>query len=358
MTTQLVTRQPRDGVVEVVTLGVDTHQQAHHAAVLDSRGGVLGDREFPATAAGYVDLLAWACGHGFVEQAGVESTGSYGAGLAKFLTSAGVRVSEVNKPVKRDRAMRGKSDRLDAVSAARQVQAGTAVEVAKQNTGAIEAIRVLKVARDSAVKARTATYSQIRDVITTAPEEIRAVLLTKTARQRVKVCLALRPSEAAGVEMQAVKTALRALARRVRELDDEVRELDALLKPLVHRAAPSLVGLKDVSTQIGAQLLITAGSNVERMKNEATFARLTGVAPIPASSGKTNRYRLSRGGDRQANSALYWIVIGRMARDPQTRAYVERRTREGLSKKDIIRCLKRYVARSVFNALKTDLATT
>lgn len=368
MATMSVTAQPI-GLVPVtslevlsvsglVTVGVDTHQMTHHGAVLDARGGMLGEREFPADAAGYQELFEWALGYGVVDSVGVESTGSYGAGLVRYLSRQGVRVVEVNRPLKRERALHGKSDVLDAVSAARQVQAGTATGVPKVTEGAVEAVRVLHLARRSAVEHRVALLSQIRDVATSAPEEIRCQLIALTSAQRVKVCLAMRPDMSRGGDsFHATKMSLRSLARQVRAMEEEIADLDAQLEPLVVGMAPNLMALPHVGVNVAAQLLITAGLNNDRFTSEAAFARLTGVAPIPASSGKSERYRLSRGGDRKANSALYLVVIGRLGRHAESRTYMERRTREGLSKKDIIRCLKRYVAREVFHALKKDLQT-
>lgn len=349
-----------DPVLPALWLGVDTHQQTHHAALCDAGGGVVADREFPATRAGYETLVSWAQRHGRVVAAGVESTSSYGAGLTRHLRAVGVVVHEINSPDLAVRAGQGKSDAIDAVMAARAVIAGRALVVPKDTTGTIEAIRMLKVARDGAVKARTAALGQLRDLATTAPHDLRERLLPLTGRQRVAECLRLRPRPGTpGTEdlvRQAAKRALRSLARRVEELDEEIHELDLALKPLVTATAPRLVLLRQVGVHTAAQLLITAGQNIDRINSEAAFARLCGVAPIPASSGKTNRMRLHRGGDRQANKALYLIAVGRLRSDPRSQAYRTRREAEGLSTKDTIRCLKRYAAREVWNALKTDLA--
>jgi transposase len=343
----------------VISVGVDTHQLTHHAGLLDAAGRELGDREFPATQAGYEDLVAWATSHGQALVFGVESTGTYGAGLAAHLMGAGFEVHEVARPDKTTRAMQGKSDPIDAYAAARAVRAGRAAGWVKAKGGAVEAMRVIKVARDSAVKDRTAAISQLRDVITTAPEALRAELLGLSAAKRVAKALGYRPDPARVVDpTQAVKLTLRALARRISALSEEITEADKILDALVREHLPSLVGLPQVGTQIAAQLAITAGQNIDRMRSEAAFAKLTGVAPVPASSGKTRRMRLNRGGDRQANSALYMVVVGRLRNHPETLAYRTRRETEGLSKKDIIRCLKRYVARETYNALKTDLTTT
>lgn len=357
-----VIADPATAVRPVVWLGVDTHQRTHHGAVCDAAGGVLGEQEFAATSAGYDALIAWARTHGQIAAAGVESTSSYGAGLTRRLQAAAITVHEVNGPDLGVRAAQGKTDAIDAVMAARAVISGRAVVIPKQTTGVIESIRVLKVARDSAVKARTAAYGQLRDLATTAPDDLREQLLPLSGPQRAARCRALRPRLAdAGPEAlaaQAAKHAMKSIAVRINDLDEEIAELDRALKPLVTATAPRLLGLNQVGIHTAAQLLITAGQNIDRITTEAAFARLCGIAPIPASSGKTNRMRLHRGGDRQANRAIYLITIGRLRSDPRSRAYRDRRTTEGLSTKDIIRCLKRYAAREIWNALKTDLTTT
>ena len=338
--------------------GVDTHQRTHHAAVLDAQGRVLADREFDANSAGYAELVEWMKDQGTLVLVGVESTGSYGAGLATHLLAAGVDVREVNRPEKSTRAMQGKSDPIDAVSAARQVLSGTAAGHAKAKSGVVEAIRALKIPRDSAVKDRTAAYSQLRDLATTAPESLRVELLGLTAKKRVGKAATYRP-DLANLDdpVQATKHALRTLAKRIIALNEEIKIADKALAALVKKALPNLMALDQVGVQTAAQLAITAGQNIERMRSEASFAKLTGVAPIPASSGKTTRMRLNRGGDRQANSVLYLVVIRRMKNHPETLAYLARREHENLTKKDLIRCLKRYVARATYQALKADLTS-
>jgi transposase len=341
-----------------VVLGVDTHGQTHHAAVTDRLGRHLDDAEFPVTAAGYRRLLAWARRHGNAGSAGVEGTGSYGTGLARYLRGAGVPVIEVNRPDRSARRMAGKSDPLDAYAAARAVLNGSATGAPKSRAGAVEAIRVLRVARRGAVKARTQAVSQLRALIVTAPEALRERLAGLPAAALTRACAQLRPgatgSEMAGLHDPAgaaTKAALRRLARRYQQLSAEIAELDAGIIPLVRAAAPQLLALQGAGPEVAGQLLATAGDNPDRLRSEASFAHLCGVAPIPASSGRTRRYRLSRGGDRAANNALYTIVLTRLRHDPRTRAYLARRTAQGLSKKEIIRCLKRHVAREVYRAL-------
>jgi transposase len=334
-----------------VTGGVDTHADTHVAAALDPVGGLLGVREFPATAAGYAQLLDWLGVFGPVCLVGIEGTGSYGAGLARYMAAAGVRVVEVDRSDRQDRRRQGKSDPLDAVSAARAAQSGRARGAPKGRDGAVEAIRALMVAKRSARAERTQTINQARSLIVTGPDDLRARFAKHTAASLVSEIASLRPrpGDAAGY---ATRFALRELGRRSEFLDDQIERLDELIIPLVTVRAPGLLALHGVGPETAALLLVAAGDHPERLRSEAAWAHLCAVAPIPASSGKRTRHRLNRGGDRQANHALWRIVITRMSSHPPTRAYVERRSKEGLSKKEIIRCLKRYVAREVYPCLR------
>ena len=335
--------------------GVDTHARTHHAALIDAQlGRHLADREFPATAAGYRELTAWLRTHGQVVAVGVEGTGSYGAGLARHLTRAGLTVIEVDRPDRKTRRSRGKSDPIDAYAAATAVASGRADGSPKTRTGTVEAIRMLRVARTSAVKARTQAVNQIHTLLTTAPAALREHYAGLPRARLVATLARLRPGHDPAVPLDAAKTALRHLARRHQALDQEITELDAQILPLVRAANPALLELHGVGPQIAGQLLTTAGDNPDRLHNEAAFAHLCGAAPKPASSGRTHRHRLNRGGDRHANAALHHVVIVRMRHHQPTRAYVQRRTKEGLSTREIIRCLKRYVAREVYHALTAN----
>ncbi|MFE3957729.1 IS110 family transposase [Nocardia sp. NPDC059091] len=334
-----------------VTGGVDTHGSTHHAAVIDAVGRHLADREFPATSCGYRDLLAWMGSHGTVVGVGVEGTGAYGAELARVLTAAGVRVIEVDRPDRKTRRRQGKSDPIDAYAAATAVLSGRAEGTPKSRDGAVEAVRILRVARRSAVKARTQAINQIRGLLVSAPAALREQTTGMNRTALIRTLAALRPAPDLSDPLTAARATLRRLARRYQTLDTEIRELDAHIAPLVAQAAPALLNLLGVGPETAGQLLISAGDNPQRMRSEAAFAHLAGVAPIPASSGRTHRHRLNRGGDRAANNALYTIAVVRMRHDPRTHAYVERRTAQGLSKKDIIRCLKRFIAREVYHAL-------
>ena len=339
-----------------VTGGVDTHGQTHHAAALDPLGRQLGDREFPTTPAGYRALVSWLGGYGHLERVGVEGTGTYGAGLTRQLRAAGVTVVEVDRPDRKARRAKGKSDPLDAYSAARAALARTATGVPKAQDGRIEAIRLLRVARSSAVKARSQATNQLKALLVTAPAELREQLRTLSNTKLIAACARLRPGADIADPEQATKTALRRLARRHQYLSEEITGADTELRTLVTAAAPRLIALRGVGTEVAGQILITAGDNPERLRSEAAFAHLCGVAPIPASSGRTHRHRLNRGGDRRANNALYIVVLGRLRYDSRTRAYAKRRTTEGLSKPEIIRCLKRYVAREIFTILTVRTA--
>ena len=329
-----------------ITGGVDTHSEVHVAAALDPVGGLLGTREFPATAAGYASLLGWLGKFGDVALVGVEGTGSYGAGLARYLAARGVRVVEVDRADRQDRRRKGKSDPLDAVSAARAAQSGRASGEPKGRDGAVEAIRALMVAKRSARNERTQAINQARALILTGPDELRARFARKRAAALAEAIAALRPrpGDAAGY---AVRTALRELGRRVEFLDAQIERLDDLIVPLVAVRAAGLLSLYGIGPDTAAMLLIAAGDHPGRLRSEAAWAHMCAVAPIPASSGKTRRHRLNRGGNREASHALWRIVITRMSAHPATRAYVKRRTAGGLSNKDIICCLKRYVAREV-----------
>lgn len=359
MSVESSTRQDQNldqGLEPGVIAGVDTHQRTHHAAVIDRTGRLLGEREFPASRAGYRELIAWVGGHGPVAAVGVESTGSYGAGLAMALLVAGIEVFEVDRPEKSTRARRGKSDAIDAESAARQVLAGSATGRPKIKTGIVESIRAVKIPRDGAVKDRTRAYSQLRDLATTAPDELREALLGLSGKARVKKAAAYRPDlSRLGDPTQATKRALKTLANRIRALDTEIAEADKVLAALTAQAVPTLLAMPQVGVQSAARLAITAGQNIDRMHSEPAFAKLCGVAPVPASSGKTTRMRLSRGGDRQANSALHMVIIGRLKDHQPTRDYRDRRASEHKDDADTIRCLKRYLARSTYQALRNDL---
>jgi transposase len=343
-----------------VTVGVDTHGEIHVAAAFTSDlGRPLGHLEIPTTPAGYRRLLGWARGLGTELRFGIEGTGSYGAGLARFLRDAGCTVIEVNRPNRQTRHARGKSDPVDAEAAARAVLSGEATGIAKADQDHVGMIRALRVARRSAVKTTTEIVNQMRALIVAAPAELREQLRQLSRDQLIATAAAMRPGSITS-PTAAVKLALKGLAQRHQLLTDELEILDGELGRLTLEAAPKLYALMGVGTDVAGALLVAAGDNPERLRSEAAFAHLCGVAPLPASSGKTTgRHRLSRGGDRQANNALWRIVITRLSWHQPTKDYMARRTTEGLSKKEIICCLKRYVAREIYRVLATadELAT-
>jgi transposase len=342
----------------LVVGGVDAHADTHHAAALDERGALLGSAGFATTTDGYGELLRWLSSFGKLELVAVESTGSYAAGLVRYLRSQAVRVLEVNEPHPHTRRRLGKSDPLDAELAARAALSGKAGAIPKQTDGIVESIRQLRVARQGAVKARSAALAQLRDLLVTAPEPLREQLSEpRTLRGTASRCCRLRPAlNELGHPAQAARFALRSLARRIRLLDEEIAAHDRQLGHLVHSAAPRTTALLGISTGHAGQLLVSAGENVERLRGEASFAALCGASPLPASSGKTTRHRLNYGGDRGANRALHLIAVCRLRYCPRTRAYAKRRAAEGKTKAEILRCLKRYIARETYHTLRADLA--
>ena len=340
-----------------VILGVDTHLDLHVAVAIDHLGRRLGEASVPTTAKGYEELLSWAEGFGPVGCAGVEGTSSYGAGLTRHLRARGIEVLEVERPEHRRRNSRRnlqKSDPSDAEAAARAVLAGEASGVPKSGDGKVEMIRTLRSARRSAIKARTQAANQLQALRVTAPEQLRRRFRGLSTKELVSVAARFRVGGGPRDVASATKFALRSVARRHEVLSEEIAELEAHLDRLVAQAAPELISLPGIGTDNAATLLIVAGDNPERLGSEASFASLCGVSPIEASSGKVVRHRLNRGGNREANRALYLVCLARMRRDHRTQEYVERRTAEGKSKREIIRCLKRYIAREVYRVTSVN----
>lgn len=334
-----------------VTGGVDTHLDAHVCAALDQLGGQLGVESFPATPAGYRALLEWLGSFGPVELVGVEGTGSYGAGLARFLRRAGVGVVEVDRPNRQDRHRHGKSDTIDAIAAAHAALSGRAQGAGKHGDGPIEAIRVLTVVKRSCREERIRTRNQIRQLAFCAPDELREATRHLSRSRLAAEVARWRPRPGGDPVIYATRVAMATLGRRVVALEAEAARIDELLVPLVQATAPRLLELLGVGADTAAILLVAAGDNPERIRSEAAWAHLCGVAPIPASTGKTTRRRLNRGGNRQANHALYRIVICRIRYEQRTRDYLDRHLANGRPKPEIIRNLKRYVAREVYRHL-------
>lgn len=365
-----------DAVAGDVTGGVDTHRDFHVAAALDALGRVLGTAKFDATAAGYAALRAWLAGFGPLGKVGIEGTGDYGAGLTMHLVDAGASVVEVNRPNRQKRRLQGKSDPVDAINAARAVLSGEASTAPKLRRGPIESVRVLRETRTMLVKARTTMLNTLRSMIVTAPAELRESLPAATPHL-VAACAALGtptlPAKGlrgdarthARAELAqalldsntAVRSALAAIAASIGDHDARIAALDTQLEVLLTRIAANTMAQHGVGPDTAAQLLITAGDNPDRIHHQAAFAKLTGVAPLDASSGLRAYHRLSRAGDRQANAALYRITLTRLATCPRSKRYAaDRLAPNGTNKKDIIRKLKRYIARELFPHIKVDLA--
>jgi len=333
-----------------VFAGVDTHKDVHVAAVVDERGKILDTASFDANAKGYAALQRWLEEFGTLVRVGVEGTGSYGTGLTRHLQGNDVEVVEVNRPNRQMRRQRGKSDPVDAEAAARSALNGEATVVPKDHDDIVESIRVLRVAFCSARDTRTRLALQIRDLIVTAPAALRESMPAKTA-DRVAHCAKFRPGNVRDPH-EATRLALKTLSRRYQDLTDEMRDLTKFLDELTKEANPALRAAKGVGVDVAAILLVAAGSNCHRLRNESAFASMCGVSPILASSGQTNRHRLNRSGNRQANNALWRIAMVRMTTDEETKTYFARRTAQGKTKRDVTRCLKRHIAREVFLLLQ------
>ncbi|MBL5975299.1 MAG: IS110 family transposase [Candidatus Leucobacter sulfamidivorax] len=340
-----------------VVIGVDTHKHIHVAAVMDTIGGILATLTIATDTAGFKQLLAWAESFGKVISFGIEGTGSYGAGLTSFLRRQGHKGVEVSRPDRRLRRLNGKSDTLDAENAARAVLAGFATATPKTMDGAVEMIRQLKVAHDTAVKQKAATMVTLKAMLVHAPEQLRIETARKTQRTLARYCAAFRPRGLESPE-DANRHALRSLAKRWLLLDEESKELTSMIEELVLQRAPHLLDEFGIGVDTAAEILIVAGDNPERIKSEAAFAKLAGISPIPAGSGITSgKHRINHGGHRQLNAAIYRTVIVRMRFHQPTIDYVARRTAEGKSKRDIIRCLKRYVIRELYHLVKVNPRT-
>lgn len=337
-----------------VVIGADTHLDTVHLAALSPTGQQVADAQFPTRPAGYYLAVKWAQSFGVVLRAGVEGTSSYGAGLTRALQDAGIEVAEINRSDRAARRRQGKSDPLDAYAAARAALAGHGLAVPKdQHTSAL---RVLLTARRGAVKARTAAINQIKSLLITAPAELRERYRRHTTTNLIRALARCRPAAHDDPTTVAVLIGCKTLAQRIVFLEDQDRAVTAELDRLVTVINPGLRAAYGVGPDTAAQLIITAGTNSHRLRNEAAFAMLCGTAPIPASSGKTNRHRLSRGGDRAANNALHRVALVRMSSDERTRAYVTAQLAKGRSKLDILRLLKRAVAREVFRLLTQPCA--
>ncbi|MET9031196.1 IS110 family transposase [Nocardia sp. NPDC004168] len=320
----------------VIYAGVDTHADTHHVAIVNEHGKKVADREFPTTSAGYAAIERWVTSFGHLARIGIEGTGSYGVELSRYLHDRGHDVAEVARPNRRLRRSHGKTDTIDAYAAARRLLDESGVTAPKMRNGAIESVRALRVARNNAVKTATAALNALRGLITTSPETLRSQLRGLARAQLLATCTAFRPDPARLADpLQATKLALRSLAGRVNQAHEQADLLERHLHRLLEQVAPKTLNICALGPDTAAALVISIGDNPRRPISEAAFARLCGVAPIPASSGKTVRHRLHRGGDRQANQALHPAVIVRLRYDGRTRDYVARRTTEGKTKPEI-----------------------
>jgi transposase len=335
--------------------GVDTHKDVHVAAALDDTGRLLATESFPTTTVGYRRLWRWLGSHGEVVAVGVEGTGAWGAGLARYLSVQGADVREVMRPNRQHRRRYGKSDEADAIGAARAVLAGEALGIPKAGTGQVEAIRLLRIARRSAMKARTQAGNQIHAVVDTAPEELRRRFVGRPTDTIVAEAARFHRRRLVDTPLEAARFTLRSLARRWQQLDEEMSVLDAQLDELTATAAPTLRAINGVGVQVATALLAAAGDNPDRLRSSSSFAALCGVSPIDASSGRQQHHRLNRYGDRHANWALHVIIISRLRWHTPTKAYMARRLAQGRTTKMIIRCLKRHVVREVYRAITADL---
>ena len=350
----MTNRIPTPPKARTVIVGVDTHTHVHVAVAIDSWGIRLGDHAFVADSGGYEALVTWAETHGRIEAFGIEGTGSYGAGLARAVHRAGHHVVEVNRGDRRTRRAAGKSDTIDAEVAARSLLAGQSTAIPKTADGAVEMIRQLKITRDTAMKARTTAMNTLKQIIVQAPPVLREALHDLTDHGLLTRCAGLRPGPI-DTPIASAKHTLRSLARRWMALAEEIALHDQHLARLTTATSPTLCEGFGVGAHTAAELLIIFGDNPDRIRSEAAFATLCGACPIPASSGMTTgRHRLNRGGHRHANAALYRAVIVRMQFHQPTRDYVARRIAAGRTKRDIIRCLRRFLAREIYQRVMTD----
>jgi len=337
----------------LLVAGIDTHKHTHHVAVVDHLGRPVADQQFGTTGRGYTQIVQFLRAHGTVTRVGVEGTGSYGAGIARVLTASGFTVVEVARPNRQARRLRGKSDPLDAHQAALAMLTGAKGVAPKSGDGAVECLRILISERRSAVKARTQTINQMQALLITAPQPVRATYRALPADRLVATLARTRPgTTGTGQPEQIARQTLKRLAIRFQNLQAEIAIIDEQLDALIRVVNPALLSRNGVGVVTAATLLVAAGDNPDRLTSKASFAAMTGVAPIPASSGQRIRHRLSRAGDRHANSALPRIVLLRKRHhEPRTMAYIARRRAEGLTDRDITRCLKRHIANEIYAVL-------
>lgn len=331
-----------------IVLGVDTHKDLHVGVVTDLLGKAIGHCEIEVSSQGFSELVAWAKTLGAPKRAGVEGTGSYGKSLAAYLLAEGIEVLEINRPNRQHRRRHGKSDVADALGAAKAVLSGEALAMPKNNHGSVESMRVLMVARDSAIDGKTRAANRLESLLITAPIEFEEQFAGLTRGQQAKKAVEFRITENVSDPVSALKMAMGSLAKQYLESQSEAKMLEQQIAALVSHQAPTLLAEKGVGVLSVATLLIACGQNPTRITSESKFAALCGVSPVDASSGKvSNRHRLNRGGNRQANRALYIIALVRLRHDEETKEYVARKIEEGKTIREAIRCLKRFIARRI-----------
>lgn len=340
-----------------VVAGVDTHKDAHVLCVLDALGRKIDEAAFPATAEGYRDLARAIGDPGGCLVVGVEGTCSFGAGLTAHLLESGFNVVEVLRP-KRDKRRRGsqKNDFVDAERAARAAISGDGVSVPKSRNGWAEAARPALRAREILVRTQTKITNAVKSLVNTAPEPIRSKYSGLSGKKLMSALKRRRPATGDAVA-DVLMLSLSTLAAAWLEAEAKAEELESHIERIVREKAPAMLEIDGCGALSAVELGLAAGDNPERMRSEASFAMLCGASPIEASSGKTVRHRLNRGGNRQANRALHSIVVSRMCSDERTSEYIARRVSEGKSKREAMRCLKRYVAREVYRALMSPTTT-
>ena len=333
----------------MIAVGVDTHKDSHYAVALDRLGQLLGELVVEVSAAGYRELERWAAGLAADGQElvfGIEGTGSYGAGLCEHLQHVGHSVVEVERPRRRDRRA-GKSDRIDALAAAKKVLAGDGLSTPRSG-GARAALAALLIAYRSCVSERTRVLNQLQSLHVSAPVALRERIGEGSGKQLERRLARMRTRKDAALAESAVFAAMRGLAAHSRALAADASRYERELAGLVRSLAPTLLEEAGIGPISAAKLL---ACDPGRFKSEAAFARCNGTAPIPASSGKTVRHRLNRGGDRQVNNAIHTIALSRSLHHPETRAYLDRRIGEGKTKREAMRSLKRHISRNLFNRL-------
>lgn len=344
--------QKKTGVI----LGADTHKRFHTIAIIKETGEELAACSFDASAKGYRKALGYARGFGVVLRAGIEATGSYGSGLSSYLGKEGIECYDVYAPDKKRRRLVGKDNEKDAFQAAQAALSYTRCAKAKDRSGDVEALRLMEAAYGQLVKQRTAAVNALKASLVTLPDGMRTRLEGHPTAALVKACAAFRTTRSPKDPVAGAKTALRSLARTVSFLNEEIAVLEKQVDACARSLLPNTTALYGVGCHGAVKFLNAAGKNIGRMKGDASFSMLCGTSPVPASTGDTYRYRLNRGGDRQANSALYIMALNRIRACEKTQAFIEKKMGEKKSKKDAIRALKRYLAREVYSALKVDLA--